>query len=35
MNYKVEELMPVVARLADKYTSKESTSISYDFHQYH
>ncbi|MBU3878598.1 hypothetical protein HGO97_022635 [Faecalicatena sp. AGMB00832] len=30
MNYKVEELMPVVARLADKYTSKESTSISYD-----
>ncbi len=30
MNYEVEELLPIVAELAEKYTSKESTSISYD-----
>lgn len=26
----IEELLPVMAHLADKYTSKESTSVSYD-----
>lgn len=30
MNYEIEELVPIVARLAECYTSKESTSISYD-----
>lgn len=30
MIYEMEELMPVIARLAEKYTSKESTSVSYD-----
>lgn len=29
MNYQVEELLPIVADLTDKYTSKESTSVSY------
>lgn len=29
MTEKMEELLPLVAELADKYTSKESTSISY------
>lgn len=28
--YKMEELVEIVAKLADKYTSKESTSIPYD-----
>lgn len=30
MGYKKEELVPIVAKLAEGYTSKESTSISYD-----
>lgn len=30
MNYKMEELVPIVGRLADKYTSFESTSITYE-----
>jgi hypothetical protein len=30
MKYSQEELMPVVAKLAARYTSNESTSISYD-----
>ena len=30
MDYSVEELMPVMAKLADKYTSKESSSVTYD-----
>ncbi len=30
MNFKTEELLSVVAELADKYTSKESTSITYE-----
>jgi len=30
MNYEMEELIPVVAMLAEKYTSKESTSITYE-----
>lgn len=29
MNYEIEEILPVVAKLADRYTSKESSSISY------
>ncbi|MBE5851790.1 MAG: hypothetical protein E7299_02370 [Lachnospiraceae bacterium] len=29
MNYQLEELVPLVAALADKYTMNESTSISY------
>lgn len=28
--YHMEELIPIVAMLADKYTSKESSSISYE-----
>ena len=28
--YEMEELLPIVAELADKYTSKESTSVSYE-----
>lgn len=28
--YQMEELIPIVAMLADKYTSKESTSITYE-----
>lgn len=30
MEYEMEELVPIVGRLAEKYTSKESTSISYE-----
>lgn len=30
MNYKMEELLPIVGTLADKYTSFESTSITYE-----
>jgi len=30
MNIKMEELLPIVAELADKYTGKESTSITYE-----
>lgn len=30
MNYELEELVPIVARLAEGYTSKASTSITYD-----
>lgn len=30
MNIELEELVPVVAELADKYTGKESTSITYE-----
>lgn len=29
-NYEMEELLPLVAELTEKYTSKESTSISYE-----
>lgn len=29
MDYKMEELLPIVARLADQYTSKESSSVPY------
>lgn len=30
MEYKMEELVPIVARLAEQYTSKESSSITYE-----
>lgn len=30
MNYEMEELLPIVAKLAERYTSKESTSVSYE-----
>lgn len=30
MDYEIEELLPIVAELAEKCTSKESTSISYE-----
>lgn len=30
MQYEMEQLIPIVARLSEKYTSKESTSISYE-----
>ncbi len=30
MKYEIEELVPIVAKLAEGYTSKESTSITYD-----
>ena len=30
MDYEMEELIPVVAMLAEKYTSKDSTSITYE-----
>lgn len=30
MRYEKEELLPIVAKLAEKYTGKESTSISYE-----
>jgi hypothetical protein len=30
MEYQMEELLPIVAKLADKYTSKESSSVPYD-----
>ncbi len=30
MNYEMEELVPIVGKLAEKYTSRESTSIPYE-----
>lgn len=30
MQYKTEELIPIVAKLAERYTAKESTSITYE-----
>ena len=30
MEYKMEELIPVIAVLAEKYTSKESSSVTYE-----
>lgn len=30
MEYEIEELVPIVATLAEKYTSKESSSITYE-----
>ena len=30
MNYEIEELLPVVANLVEQYTSKESTSVTYE-----
>lgn len=30
MNFEMDELVPIVAKLAEGYTSKESTSITYD-----
>ena len=30
MQYKTEEIIPIVAKLAEKYTAKESTSITYE-----
>lgn len=30
MNYEMEELVPIVGKLAEKYTANESTSISYE-----
>ena len=30
MHYKTEELIPIVGKLAEKYTAKESTSITYE-----
>ena len=30
MSFSMEELLPIVAWLTEKYTSKESTSISYE-----
>ena len=30
MNFEMEELLPIVAELVEKYTSKESTSVSYE-----
>lgn len=30
LNYDMEELLPIVAKLADKYTSKESSSIRFE-----
>ena len=29
MHNEIEELLPVVAKLAERYTSKESSSVSY------
>lgn len=29
-NYELEELVPIVAKLTEKYTSKESTSVTYE-----
>ena len=29
MDYEMEELVPIVGKLAEKYTSHESTSITY------
>ena len=30
MDYKIEQLLPLAAELADRYTSKESTSVTYE-----
>lgn len=30
MNYEIEELVPIVGKLAEKYTDNESTSITYE-----
>ena len=30
MNYEMEELVPIVGKLAEKYTAFESTSVSYE-----
>ena len=30
MEYEIEELLPIVAKLVDKYTSKESSSVTYE-----
>lgn len=30
MEYKIEDLLPVVAKLTEKYTSKESSSVTYE-----
>lgn len=30
MDYQIEELLPIVTKLIDKYTSKESSSVSYE-----
>ena len=30
MDYEMEELLPIVATLAEKYTGGESSSISYE-----
>ncbi len=30
MDYKIEELVPIVGRLAEKYTGFESTSVTYE-----
>lgn len=30
MEYQLEELLPLTARLAEKYTSKESSSVTYE-----
>ena len=30
MDYTMEELIPIVGELAEKYTAKESTSITYE-----
>ena len=30
MNYQIEQLLPLAAELADRYTSKESSSVTYE-----
>ena len=30
MDYEMEELVPIVGKLAEKYTAHESTSITYE-----
>ena len=30
MHYEMEELVPIVGRLAQKYTANESTSVTYE-----
>ena len=30
MDYEMEELVPIVGKLAEKYTANESTSITYE-----
>ena len=34
MEYEMNELLPIVAKLAEKYTSKESSSITYERAEY-